>query len=162
VDARRVRAFEVGSVSEGCVADDPLRRLYVAEESGGIWRYGAEPGSGQARTLVDSTGGGGHLVADVEGLAIARGRRGRGFLAASSQGNSTFVLYTRGTNAYVRTFRIVAGRIDAVSDADGIEVTTRRLGRLFPRGVFVAQDGRNEPSGHQNFKLVPWPPIARR
>jgi 3-phytase len=161
VDARKVRSFQVGSVSEGCVADDLHRRLYVAEESTGIWRYGAEPGSGDARTLVDSTGSGGHLTADVEGLAIAKGPRGSGFLAASSQGSSTFVLYGRRTNAYVKTFRIVAGRrIDGVSDTDGIDVTTAGLGPLFPRGVFVAQDGDNGPA-RQNFKLVPWPAIPR-
>ncbi|MGH3033307.1 MAG: phytase [Gaiellaceae bacterium] len=161
VDARQVRSFQVGSVSEGCVADDPLRRLYVGEESTGIWRYGAEPGSGETRTLVDSTGGGGHLTADVEGLAIAKGPRGGGFLAASSQGSSTFVLYGRRTNAYLKTFRIVAGaRIDGVSDTDGIEVNTAGLGPLFPRGVFVAQDGDNG-GPHQNFKLVPWPVVAR-
>lgn len=161
VDARLVRTFQVGSQSEGCVADDALRRLYISEENVGIWRYGAEPGAGRGRALVDSTGGGGHLVADVEGLAIARRRGGGGFLAASSQGNDTFVLYQRRSNAFVKTFTIVAGaRIDGVSDTDGIEVTTARLGPLFPRGVFVAQDGNNSPH-HQNFKLVPWPAVAR-
>jgi 3-phytase len=161
VDARLVRSFQVGSQSEGCVADDQLGRLYVAEENVGIWRCGAEPARGQTRTQADSTGRGGHLAADVEGLAIARGRGRGGFLAASRQGNSTFVLYRRAGNAYVKTFKIVAGRIDAVSDTDGIEVTTTGLGRLFPRGVFVAQDGANQPARHQNFKLVPWPAIAR-
>lgn len=161
VDARRVRSFQVGSVAEGCVADDPLRRLYVAEETTGIWRYGADPGSGDTRRLVDSTGGGGHLTADVEGLAIAKGPRGGGFLAASSQGNSTFVLYRRWTNSFVKTFRIVAGRrIDGVSDTDGIDISTAGLGPRFPRGVFVAQDGDNGRR-HQNFKLVPWPAFAR-
>jgi 3-phytase len=161
VDARLVRSFQVGSQSEGCVADDVFRRLYISEESVGIWRYRAEPGAGLGRARVDSTGGGGHLVADVEGLAIARGRGGGGFLAASSQGNDTFVLYQRRSNAFVKTFRIVAGdRIDGVSDTDGIEVTTARLGPLFPRGVFVAQDGNNSPH-HQNFKLVPWLAVAR-
>jgi 3-phytase len=159
VDARRVRRFEVGSQTEGCVADDRLRRLYLGEESVGIWRYRAEPGGGSRRTRIDRTGPGGHLAADVEGLAIARGRRG--YLIASSQGNSTFVVYRRRSNAYVKTFRIVAGNgIDAVSDTDGIEVATVRLSRAFPRGVFVAQDGNNRPQ-HQNFKLVSWRAIAR-
>jgi hypothetical protein len=47
VDARLVRTFQVGSQSEGCVADDALRRLYISEENVGIWRYGAEPGAGR-------------------------------------------------------------------------------------------------------------------
>jgi 3-phytase len=159
VDTRRVRRFEVGSQTEGCVADDPLRRLYLGEENEGIWRYRAEPRAGAGRRLVDKTGGGGHLSADVEGLAIARG--GRGYLVASSQGNNTFVLYRRRSNAYVRRFRIAAGNgIDEVSDTDGIDVATVRLGRAFPRGVFVAQDGSNRPR-HQNFKLVAWRAVVR-
>jgi 3-phytase len=159
VDARRVRRFEVGSRTEGCVTDDPLRRLYLAEEEEGIWRYRAEPHAGARRVRVDRTGGRGHLSADVEGLAIARG--GRGHLIASSQGNNSFVVYRRRSNAYVKRFRIAAGRgIDEVSDTDGIDVTTVRLGRAFPRGVFVAQDGSNRPH-HQNFKLVSWRAIAR-
>jgi len=42
-----------------------------------------------------------------------------------------------------------------VSDTDGIDVTATPLGPRFPRGLFVAQDGRND-GANQNFKLVPW------
>jgi len=157
VAARRVRTFDAGGVVEGCVADDLLGRLYVAEEDRGIWRYGAEPGAGDRRTLVDRTGAPGHLRADVEGLAIAAGPRGTGHLVASSQGDDRFAVYRRdGRNAYLRSFRIGnAGPIDAVSDTDGIDVTATPLGPRFPRGLFVAQDGRND-GANQNFKLVPW------
>jgi 3-phytase len=37
IDPRRVRRFAVGSAAEGCVADDDLGRLYVAEEDAGVW-----------------------------------------------------------------------------------------------------------------------------
>jgi 3-phytase len=92
-------------------------------------------------------------------LAIAAGPRGTGSLVASSQGDDRFAVYRRGgRNAYVRSFRIVAaGGIDGVSDTDGIDVTSRPLGRRFPGGLFVAQDGHND-GAHQNFKLVPWRP----
>lgn len=157
VDARRVRSFEVGSQSEGCVADDLRGLLYVGEEGRGIWRYGAEPGAGTQRVLVDSTGPGGHLAADVEGLTIARTRRGGGYLIASSQGDSSFSVYRRqGGNRFVKSFRIGSGAgIDAVEGTDGIDVTTTSLGPAFPNGVFVAQDGRDD-QGNQNYKLVPW------
>jgi myo-inositol-hexaphosphate 3-phosphohydrolase len=162
VGHRRVRRFDVGSDSEGCVADDSLRRLYIGEEGVGIWRYRADPGRGHRRRRIDRTGGSGHLEADVEGLAIARTGHRRGYLIASSQGNSTFVVYGRRTNRYVKTFEIVGGRrTDGVSDTDGIEVTTARLGRAFPSGLFVAQDGNNNRPRHQNFKLVAWRAIAR-
>jgi two-component system OmpR family sensor kinase len=159
VTGRRVRSFDVGSQVEGCVADDALRRLYVAEEARGIWRYGAEAAAGTTRSRVDSTGGSGHLVADVEGLAIARGRRGSGFLVASSQGDNAFAVYRRsGRNGFVRKFEISSGaRADGAEDTDGIEVTAIRLSDRFPHGLLVAQDGDND-GGNQNFKLVPWRP----
>jgi 3-phytase len=157
VDGRSARTLRPDSgKSEGCVADDELHRLYVAEEDSGIWRYDAEPDAGEARTKVDTTGKG-RLVADVEGLAIATGPNGTGYLVASSQGDSAFAVYRRESdNAFVRRFRVGEGRgIDAVSETDGIEVTTANLGGLFSGGLFVAQDGSN-PGAHQNFKFVPW------
>jgi len=158
VSARKVRSFDVGGQVEGCVADDTLRALYIGEEDRGIWRYGAEPGAGKRRRLVDSTGGGGHLHADVEGLTLAYGRNGTGQLIASSQGDSTFAVYRReGANAFVRRFTVGAARgIDEVKATDGIDATTANLGPRYSRGLFVAQDGRND-SGNQNFKLVPLP-----
>jgi phytase-like protein len=50
-------------------------------------------------------------------------------------------------------------RIDDVSDTDGIAVTNRPTSGQFPRGVFVAQDGKNA-GGNQNFKLYAWEDIA--
>jgi 3-phytase len=156
VDAKRVRTFNVGTQPEGCVADDELGHLYIGEEDVGIWKYSAEPESGTARTQVDKTGPGGHLVSNVEGLTIAYEPRGEGYLIASSQGNDTYVVYRRERdNQYVKTFRIVdGGGIDGTSGTDGIDVTTANLGPAFPRGLFVAQDGHTD-EGNQNFKLVP-------
>ena len=163
VDAKRVRQLQVGRQLEGCVADDELGYLYVGEEEAGIWKYQAEPDAGLERTRVDNVGAGGHLVADVEGLTIADEKDGKGYLIASSQGNSRFVMYRReGANDYVRTFRIVAGNgIDEVTETDGIHVTTANLGPAFPQGVFIAQDGVDN-TGKQNFKLVPWQLITNR
>jgi 3-phytase len=156
IDAKKVRAFDLGSVVEGCVADDELGQLYVAQEDVGIWKFGAEPEAGDKRTQVDKAGPGGQLMADVEGLTIAYGADGKGFLMVSSQGNHSYVVYRReGENAYVKSFRIVdGGGLDGAQETDGIDVTTASLGEGFPHGAFVAQDGFND-SGNQNFKIVP-------
>jgi len=161
VTGTMVRSFDVGGKVEGCVADDVTADFYIGEESIGIWKYGAKPGDGTARTLVDSTWGDGHLTADVEGLTIYYTSSGQGYLLASSQGSNEFVVYERiEDNDYVMTFNIVAGNgIDGVSDTDGIDVTNFNLGSAFPQGVFVAQNGSN-PGSNQNFKLVPWQDIA--
>ncbi|MBF8284011.1 MAG: 3-phytase, partial [Anaerolineales bacterium] len=88
VDGKKVRAFDVGSPTEGCVADDEFARFYVGEQTVGIWRYGAEPEAGATRTSVDATGPAGHLTADVEGLTLYYASDGSGYLIASSQGSS--------------------------------------------------------------------------
>ena len=160
VSAKKVRQIKVGGQLEGCVADDELGFLYVGEEAVGIWKYQAEPDANAERKGVDQVGPG-HLVADVEGLTIAYESNGKGYLIASSQGNSTYAVYRReDTNTFVKSFRIIAGsRIDDVTETDGIHVTTANLGPLFPKGVFIAQDGRDD-KGKQNFKLVPWQSIV--
>jgi myo-inositol-hexaphosphate 3-phosphohydrolase len=161
VRARKVRTLRFGSTTEGCVADDTLGRLYVAEEEVAIWRYNAEPGGGTRRVRVDAADAG-RLTPDIEGLSIYNTGRRSGYLIASSQGSDSFAVYQRrGSNRYVMSFFVGRGRIDGVSHTDGIDVTSRDLGPSFPRGVFVAQDDEDE-SGRQNFKLVPWDRISRR
>jgi 3-phytase len=165
VDAELVRSLPVRSESEGCVADDENGWLFVAEEDAGIWRYGAEPGDGETRVLVDSTGEEGHLHEDVEGLTIYYAKDGGGYLLASSQGSNTYEVYERRPpHQHVFGFRIGPNPergIDAVSETDGIDVTNQSLGEAFPDGAFVVHDGANaKPEANQNFKLVPWKAIA--
>jgi|HigsolmetaAR201D_1030396.scaffolds.fasta_scaffold13474_2 3-phytase len=161
VDATRVRAFTVGSQTEGCVADDELGHLYLAEEDVGIWKYGAEPNAGTTRTQIDAVGSKGNLTADVEGLAIYKTGNTTGYLIASNQGDNSYVIYDRaGNNRYIATFKIGASAtIDAVTETDGLDVTSANLGPNFPRGMLVVQDGNNRPC-NQNFKYVPWHTIA--
>lgn len=165
VDAKRVRRFSVSSQTEGCVADDELGYFYLGEEDVGIWKFNAEPDGEDGRALIDTTYIGGNVTADVEGLTIYYASKNSGYLIASSQGNDTFTVYQRtGDNAYVGKFQIVANDglgIDMVSDTDGIDVTNVSLGKDFPYGFFVAQDGRNlNPEENQNYKFVPWEVIA--
>jgi 3-phytase len=163
VDTRLVRTVPISSQGEGCVADDELHYLYVAEEEVGIWKLGAEPDDGLERALIDSVETEGHLIAQVEGLTIYYAGTGGGYLIASSQGGNEFMVYQRGlNNAYVGRFKITnSDNVDAVSHTDGIDVTNMGLDKAFPEGVFVVQDDKNtDPSEYQNFKLVSWRSIA--
>ncbi len=161
VDGELVRALQVPSQPEGCVADDILAALYVGEEEVGIWKFGAEPTDPVEGNMIDTVGL--HIVPDVEGLTIYYATNSSGYLIASSQGNNTYVIYNRGgANEYVGTFQIVAGEtIDGTSGTDGIDVTNVALGAAFPKGLFVVQDGDN-PGAHQNYKCVPWGTIANQ
>lgn len=159
VRAEAVREWRMGSLLEGCAADDALGRLYVGEEAVGLWRFDAEPDAPAEGVLVDRTEGG-RLVADVEGISVYAGPEGAGYIVVSSQGSDDYVLYERaGGNRYVGRFHIVAdpaAGIDGASETDGLAVSAAALGPRYPRGLLVVQDGRNLPRERQNFKYVPW------
>lgn len=160
VDARVVREWPLGQSAGGCVADDETGRLFVSEEKTGIWRYDAEPDASPVdRTQVDRVGGGGHLVANVEGLALVAQPGRDGFLIASSQGDSSFALYRRGQgHAWLGQREVVNGSAaDGCSATEGIAAVAANLGPDFPSGIFICQDGNNTTpgsAGRQDFKFV--------
>jgi len=171
VDAQKVRSFCVETQPEACVADDEQGFVFLGEEAFGIWKFAAEPTAAPVGTdtpncqgaiagvIVDKTEGG-HILPDVEGLAIATTGPNQGYLFASSQGESEFVIYDRAApHAYIKTFHVFGGGpvcIDGVEHSDGIAATSAALGAEFPHGAFITQDGYNgDPVAHQNFKVVP-------
>ena len=170
----RVRSWEIGSKTEGCVADDTNGWLFVGEEEVGVWRYDAKPDAGTTgRFAVDRVGvgeaGGGHLAASVEGVTLYAPPDGDpldGFLVASSQGNNTYVIYDRASpHVYRGTFRVGDGAtVDGAEDTDGVDVVSTPLGPDYPMGLLVVQDGINvAPDGseaNQNFKFVSWQDVA--
>jgi 3-phytase len=164
IDAELVRTFQVGSQTEGCVADDELGFLYIGEELKGIWKYYAHPDSGVIRTNIDNVSSE-YLQADIEGLTIYYSKNGAGYLIASSQGNNSYAIYDRaGENNYIGSFLIIDGEIDDTFDTDGIDVSNLSFGTTFPNGFFIAQDGSNSEGDkllNQNFKMVSWDKIAR-
>ena len=156
VDATLVRTLPVSSITESCVADDELGHLYVGQEGTGVWKYGAEPDAGTGRRSVDEVGAG-RLEADIEGMSIAYGADGAGYLFVSSQGNSTIAIYDRsGNNAFLKTFEVAGnGAVDAVTGTDGLDVTTENVGPQFEQGLLVVHDEANQGGGTSNLKYVP-------
>ncbi|MFN2488658.1 MAG: phytase [Actinomycetota bacterium] len=158
VSGTKVRSFDVGASTEGCAADDGTGALYLSEEQVGLWRYGAEPGDGAARTQVDAVGSD-HLSADVEGVTIYLGAAGAGYVIVSSQGDNTFPVYDRASNAYLGSFEIDGADGDAVTQTDGIDVTSAAVGPAYPQGLLVVHDATDE-GATSNFKLVSWDQIV--
>ena len=166
VRAKLVRELPFETQVEGCVADDETGMLYTGEEDVGIWREGAEPRGGPARTTLANVADNPALKDDMEGIGLYAMADGKGYLVVSSQGNDSYAVFRReGDNAYVGSFRIgadMAAGIDGVSETDGLDVTSMAAGPAFPHGLMVAQDGRNvSPPENQNFKLVPWERVAK-
>jgi 3-phytase len=149
--ATRVRTLKLATQAEGCVVDPRDGALYVAEERSGIWRF---PLNGTTGTMV-APADGAHLVADVEGLAIATAGQDGGWLIASSQGDDAYAVYALPGMAPAGRFRIQAGSYGATEETDGIALTLGDFGQRYPKGLFVAQDGQNGRQP-QNFKLVSW------
>ena len=76
----------------------------------------------------------------------------------------------RGRGPYIGSFAIGDGRVDGVQDSDGAAVVNVPLGRAFPAGLLVTQDGENKPDvpddegevrANTNFKLTRWDEVAR-
>jgi myo-inositol-hexaphosphate 3-phosphohydrolase len=167
IEGQLRRSWDVGSETEGCVADDELGDFYISEEAVGVWKYGAEPNDpygNNARELVDGTrSNGGRIRADAEGLTIVYRSNGRGYLIVSSQAasntaNSYMVYERQGGNDYVREFKVVnSSATDNCGRTDGIDALAVDLGPGFRQGMFICQDnGNTSPaSGKQNFKFVP-------
>ncbi|RUS93807.1 phytase [Trichormus variabilis] len=181
IGAERVREFTIPTdagidpQTEGMVADQETGFLYIGQENVGIWKFDAEPNGSNTGKLIDQVKalGGNNLVDDVEGLTIYYGANGTGYLLASSQGDNTFAAYTReGNNDFLGRFGVGNnGGIDSVQESDGADVVNVPLGTAFPNGLFVTQDGSNDPAVlvddegelaniSSNFKFVPWENIA--
>lgn len=167
ISADLVRSIHLSSKAEGCVYDDELGRLYLAEEDVGLWRLPALPEEGDELVSVDKVQSWGGLKSDVEGVAILTGGGLSGYIVASSQGNSTFQVYDReGANAYLGSFRVGGcgeDSPDSVTGTDGIDGTTQELGPNWPGGLLVVQDHENTaPKARQNYKYVRWDEIERQ
>ena len=148
IGAELVGTFDNGGITEACAVDDANNSAYFSEETGGLHKLNATTRA--FISTVDSTGPGGRLVADVEGVEITSD----GFIVVSSQGESLFNVYDRASPHVFRgKFDIAAGNgIDGTESTDGIDVSVAQ-------DLFVAHDNDNGDTG-SNFKFVRWSEIA--
>ncbi|MEZ6143824.1 MAG: phytase [Planctomycetaceae bacterium] len=129
VIGRKVRDWPIGK-SEGAVADDSTGLLYIAEETKGIWRLGAEPGDPTSGELIAEVGKRG-LQGDLEGMALTKTGNGT-FLLFSDQGTSTIHVMPLDGTGLTLPFAVSGAK-----ETDGIDVLMAPLGNQFPRGLFA-------------------------
>jgi 3-phytase len=156
------RAFNVGSETEGCVADDYLGNLFLGEVAVALWRYDAEPEASNPRRVIDAVGVG-NITEEIKGLTIYAAANGEGYLLAADETGSSFLVYERaGDQAYVGMFNIGAGDgVDAVDEPNALDVVSLPLGDAFPAGLLVsADDANSDPDEDNNFKMVAWDAVA--
>jgi 3-phytase len=151
-----------GGQVEGCVSDDENGFIFVGEEPYGLWRFGAEPNSSPEGFLVHSVNG--SLFADVEGVTLVPGKtKDDGFILVSCQGASAYNIYQRKSpHAFLMTFTIHPsedGKVDGVTNTDGVTAVGKKLNKDFPYGILVVHDDVNQlPNGERSsqasFKML--------
>ncbi|MGY5354220.1 phytase [Wenyingzhuangia sp. IMCC45467] len=154
VVGKLINTIQVGTQTEGMVADDELGQVYIAEEDVALWKYNADSFSAE-RTLVAKVSDV-NMQDDFEGVTIYKQANNTGYVILSSQGNNSYAMFDRVTNQYIKSFTIDDGVIDGTNDTDGIDVTSVSF-KDFPKGFFIVQDGTNMDGGtkkNQNFKIV--------
>lgn len=144
-----------GGVAEGFVADDELGFVYIAEESGGIHKYYADPDTGNNDPIsLFATNDG--ISGDREGLGLYKCDDGLGYLVLSSQGNSTLKVYERlGINAFLKTVEPLDHQGSGGLQTDGVDATSLAITPNFPNGLLVIHDGPGK-----KFHLYDWADVA--
>jgi 3-phytase len=132
---RKFGAFSGKKEIEAIVVDNDLGFLYYADEMHCIHKYYAHPDRGSEE--LDCFGAH-NFKRDIEGMAIAKGPNGDGYLIVSDQQAHSFSVFDRQTNTYIKQVNL--GTIET----DGCEVTTENLGPLFPNGLFVSMTDSRE------------------
>ena len=158
------RVVKLPSQLEGCVFDDANDRLFVGEESFGVWAVNLADETAEP-VVVDTIAAANGLVEDVEGMSLWIGADdSSGYLVVSAQEADRYAVYDRAPPFTPRgVFRIVdneATGIGGVTHTDGLDITSAPLSGL-PNGLMVVQDDANPISEYeQNFKMVDWTVIA--
>ena len=143
-----------GNEAEGCVFDDENNRLLISREGSRGYLKAYESDTLKMIKVVDSRDG--KIVGDPEGVAIYKTSDTEGYVILSSQGGNEFNLYDRKSLDFIRKFKI-----NSVQDTDGLDVTSKTIEGIFPKGFLVVQDGINLPS-NQNFKVVSMEEVLKK
>ena len=96
------------------------------------------PAPGDIVAIGSDAHAGRFLEADLEGLSIIASIPGRTLLLASSQGDSSFHFYDLGRT---RTTHRGSFFVEGVGDTDGVHYVPVPIGRQFPLGLLVVQNG---------------------
>lgn len=163
LQAQEVQRFSVKTQPEGCVVDDATGRIFLGEEDVAVWVKDLNPKTQLPMQQVLAVGD--VLYDDIEGMGLYHAKD-KSYLVVSSQGNDSFVVVDSKAPYTVRgAFRVGINTekgIDAVSETDGLDVSSQDFGGKWKQGMLVVQDGRKRmPESNQNFKYVPWEKIAQ-
>lgn len=154
LNSQIVRQLKLPNQVEGMVVNDDTHQLYIGEEEAAIHIFSAKAdGLTRGRILKGSTKQNPNIRYDIEGLALIPPK----YLVASSQGNFSYAVFDLEKENYLSSFSILDGQVDGVEETDGLEVCALPLGKQYPNGILMLQDGFNFDDNHiqnQNYKIV--------
>ncbi len=160
--ATKVREFGTFSNTkeiEAIAVDNEAGYIYYSDEGAGIRKYHADPAHPDAAkelALFAQTGWKG----DREGIAIYKTAKDRGYIIATDQQTpvSEYHVYAREggpKGPHDHSKALGSFRVGAAT-TDGIDTTSKPLGALLPKGLFIAMN-----DSRKNFILVDWREIER-
>jgi len=152
INMNLVRTIKFNSIVEGLVSDSYYEKLYVAEETVGLWEININPNIDLNKKLIFDTDKR-YFKPDFEGVTLYKKDNGEGYIFISIQGSNSYAVLDRKSKEFKSVFRIKkSNNIDSVSDTDGIDLSQLSTNK-FPEGLFIVQDGDND-NQNQNFKFV--------
>lgn len=136
---------------EAIAVDDALGYIYYSDEGFGVRKYYADPVKGNQELAVFATEG---FTEDHEGIAIYCETPGTGYILVSDQAADKFHIFPRegmpGNPHQHPLLKIIA---TSTTESDGSEATPVPLGKMFPKGLFVAM------SDDRTFQYYSWADI---
>ena len=137
---------------ESIAVDDQLGYIYYSDEGVGVRKYYAEPMKGNDELALFAKTG---FSEDHEGISIYQLTPTTGYLLVSDQGANKFHVFSReGTKVNPHEHPLLKVVEVKATQSDGSETVATSLGKLFPKGIFVAM------SNNKTFHLYRWEDIA--
>jgi 3-phytase len=156
--ARAVRRLPFGRGAGACVADDASQSLYVAVETTGLWRVGAEPESDASPRQLDALAPFGAIDEEVKGLAFYRADPDAAYLMVSDAGAERLRVYDLDGARLGRIAPGAAGPIPAVAGSEAFDLVAGTLPGFDGGALLVADEDNGD--AYANYKLFAWSDIA--
>lgn len=119
-------------ICEGAVSDDQAGFAYLTEEAVGIRKVPIDPKKPVGEEYILRVGQN-EVVGDLEGITILGTGLDTGYIIASDQGRSQFIVLDRKTpHQYIGSFAV-----QGANNTDGVDVANYPFGKRFADGIFA-------------------------
>lgn len=142
---RKFGKFSGKKEIEAIAVDSEMGFVYYSDEMHCIRKYYAEPNKGNKEI---SCFGADRFLRDIEGIAIAKHKNGKGVLIVSDQQKGQFNLFDRQTNVFIKAINL------STEETDGCAVVTTPLNNTFTSGLFVAMNDNKNFYYYDLSKLI--------